>query len=248
MAIDFSQVKTITIPEGSVKKITDSTGVVLWANETAFPYRRLQYIESNGSAALDTQANCARNSFMRLTIEDMSNGAGVQGNGRDNPNDNNTRFFVGYDGGNYWLGLGYSTKQAGTATPGKHTLELYGPDCQNGSGYKIDGTWNSWTPSFPSNATWYSLFLFANRSSTTTGCNCQSKVRVYYAEYGYQYNSGGWQESYNRKLVPVQRRSDGVLGFYDLQDNIFISSLVSGSSSSALSAGPIIDEYWDFTI
>ena len=30
MPIDFSQVKTITIPEGSVKKITDSTGAVLW--------------------------------------------------------------------------------------------------------------------------------------------------------------------------------------------------------------------------
>ena len=30
MAIDFSKVKTITIPEGSVKKITDSTGNILW--------------------------------------------------------------------------------------------------------------------------------------------------------------------------------------------------------------------------
>lgn len=30
MAIDFSQVKTITIPEGSVNKITDSNGNVLW--------------------------------------------------------------------------------------------------------------------------------------------------------------------------------------------------------------------------
>ena len=140
MAIDFSQVKTIMIPEGSVTKITDSTGAVLWVNEADFPYRRLQYIESNGRAALDTQANCAKNSFMRLTIEDMSNGAGVQGNGRDNPDDNNARFFVGYDGGNYWLGLGSSTKQAGIATPGQHTLELYGPGCQNGSGYKIDGT------------------------------------------------------------------------------------------------------------
>ena len=34
MAIDFSQVKTITIPEGSVKKITDSTGAVLWKANT----------------------------------------------------------------------------------------------------------------------------------------------------------------------------------------------------------------------
>ena len=30
MAIDFSKVKTITIPEGSVKKITDSNGNTLW--------------------------------------------------------------------------------------------------------------------------------------------------------------------------------------------------------------------------
>ena len=30
MAIDFSQVKTITIPEGSVTKITDSIGNILW--------------------------------------------------------------------------------------------------------------------------------------------------------------------------------------------------------------------------
>ena len=30
MAIDFSQVKTIAIPEGSVTKITDSTGNTLW--------------------------------------------------------------------------------------------------------------------------------------------------------------------------------------------------------------------------
>lgn len=34
MAIDFSQVKTITIPEGSVTKITDSNGVVLWQGES----------------------------------------------------------------------------------------------------------------------------------------------------------------------------------------------------------------------
>ena len=30
MPIDFSQVKTITVPEGSVTKITDSNGAVLW--------------------------------------------------------------------------------------------------------------------------------------------------------------------------------------------------------------------------
>ena len=35
MAIDFSQVKTITIPEGSVTKITDSNGNILWKEQSA---------------------------------------------------------------------------------------------------------------------------------------------------------------------------------------------------------------------
>ena len=35
MAIDFSQVKTITIPEGEVTKITDANGKVLWQKQPA---------------------------------------------------------------------------------------------------------------------------------------------------------------------------------------------------------------------
>ena len=34
MSIDFSQVKTITIPEGSVTKITDSNGNILWQGQS----------------------------------------------------------------------------------------------------------------------------------------------------------------------------------------------------------------------
>ena len=35
MSIDFSQVKKITIPEGSVKKITDHAGNILWKEKSA---------------------------------------------------------------------------------------------------------------------------------------------------------------------------------------------------------------------
>ena len=35
MAIDFSQVKSLTIPEGSVKQITDSQGNILWKEPSA---------------------------------------------------------------------------------------------------------------------------------------------------------------------------------------------------------------------
>lgn len=34
--IDFSTVKNITIPEGAVKKITNSSGVVLWEGDITF--------------------------------------------------------------------------------------------------------------------------------------------------------------------------------------------------------------------
>ena len=70
MAIDFSQVKTITIPEGSVKKITDSTGAVLWASKTAFPYRRLQYIKFSGAEYVDTCLAVPGNtSYKRLDVK-----------------------------------------------------------------------------------------------------------------------------------------------------------------------------------
>ena len=70
MAIDFSKVKTITIPEGSVKKIIDSTGAVLWGSETAFPYRRLEYIKFSGAEYINTFLAVPGNtSYKRLDIK-----------------------------------------------------------------------------------------------------------------------------------------------------------------------------------
>ena len=53
MPIDFSQVKTITIPEGSVTKITDSAGNILWADDTKYPYRQLEWINFTGNQNCD---------------------------------------------------------------------------------------------------------------------------------------------------------------------------------------------------
>ena len=57
MAIDFSQVKTITIPEGSVKKITDSNGAVLWKENlvgwhTVFEGNWSKTIDSNSGVPI----------------------------------------------------------------------------------------------------------------------------------------------------------------------------------------------------
>lgn len=52
MAIDFSQVKTITIPEGSVTKITDSGGNTLWQGvgwHTIWEGNKTCSIKANGN-------------------------------------------------------------------------------------------------------------------------------------------------------------------------------------------------------
>ena len=53
MPIDFSQVKTITIPEGSVTKITDSNGNILWKENlvgwhTVFEGSKTCSVKANG--------------------------------------------------------------------------------------------------------------------------------------------------------------------------------------------------------
>ena len=45
-------------------------------------------------------------------------------------------------------------------------------------------------------------------------------------------------------MYPVQRKSDGAYGLYDIYDNSFHT--IEGTQDSS-SGGPIVDEYWDLT-
>ena len=45
----LNDVKEITIPEGSVKKIQDSNGNIIWADDTKYPYRQLEWIKFTGN-------------------------------------------------------------------------------------------------------------------------------------------------------------------------------------------------------
>jgi hypothetical protein len=47
----MKDVKAMSIPEGTVKKIEDSNGNIIWGSQDAFPYRRLEYIESTDNTA-----------------------------------------------------------------------------------------------------------------------------------------------------------------------------------------------------
>ena len=54
MSQAMKDVKAITIPQGTVKKITDSNGNIIWGSYDAFPYRRLEYLKFSGSEYIMT--------------------------------------------------------------------------------------------------------------------------------------------------------------------------------------------------
>ena len=253
MSQNMKDVKEITIPQGSVKKIEDSNGNTIWGSQSAFPYRRLEYITSNGTQALDTGVKCGRNSYMKIVFMDTAGlDSNQQGRGAVA---NNQRFACGSNNGTVFFGLGnaWITRVEQTLNI-KRTVGVQGPECnvlnnQIGTsnkkqGYLIDSTFTENTHTFPSGITWYSVYLFGSRGNTSGSIQNPLSCRLYYTELGY---TSGTARNYNKRYYPVQRKSDGKLGLYDTISNTFLSELVSGSDANSLAAGPVADEYWDMT-
>lgn len=240
------------LPGLDVIKIQNANGDQIWGSYEAFPYRRLEYIQSTGTQALDTGVNCGNNSYLKLRVEDTSNGAASQQQGRGAVQ-NNQRFAAGYSNGNYFFGMGASWHTGSTATAGIHTLHIQGPECNKESGsqrqgFKIDdNTFVQTTYTFPSGSwTKYSVYLLGSRGNTSGGIQGPVSCKLYYAELGYT-NTSTLGNYYNKRYYPAQRKSDGKLGFYDTVNNGFLCDLVSGSDANSLVAGPVVDEYWDLT-
>lgn len=112
--MDLTQIKSITIPEGSVSKITDSQGNIMWvsADSTEYPYERLEYLEGTGIRyGFDSGASPALNSYMYMHF-DYLDGTHCAQQGRGAVS-NNQRFAAGCsynttDGTKYFFGLGNS--------------------------------------------------------------------------------------------------------------------------------------------
>ena len=52
--MNMKDVKALSIPQGTVKKIEDANGNIIWGSQSAFPYRRLEYIHFNGAEYINT--------------------------------------------------------------------------------------------------------------------------------------------------------------------------------------------------
>lgn len=229
MALDFSQIKAISIPEGSVKQIADSQGNILWKKEKATLYRQLEYIQSDSKAKnsfriplyvgftsdnttnLDIWYSLTQTSGQYygaiLSAYNNTHLAYVEGNS------SSSQLRVRWSGGT-WLNLG-TLSSLGTS---KHNIGLW-----NGQ-FWLDG--NSKGTSGTGTVTNVTLF-----SQTPDGAEYSLIGRFY--ELIMKENN---VEKHH--FVPAQRKSDGVLGVYDTVAGVFRVNAGTGT----FIAGPTTDE------
>lgn len=252
--INFGQVKDITIPEGSVLKITDSNGTILW-QKSSNPYRRLEYIESTdnsgkGKYLIQLPFGVAFNDDKRLDIDYQL-----------------TKATFNQSSGQYYGGM-LSTSNLDTRIvyTDNNTSKLV---CYwNGTDRKSDMTSSGWNTnrhtislrrgSNPITRSWINCYL-DNASQGYIGFT--SDTATYLSLFSQKYNGSEWSilaklyefsiytqansvKTYQHRLIPCQRKSDNAIGVYDVVDQVFYGNNGSGT----FTAGPVVDDDWDGTL
>lgn len=241
MALNDIKEITVTVngTNKAVKQIEDSNGNIIWGSQSAFPYRRLEYIESDGVNYIDTGTRVSRTAIYTFQLAFGSNtqGNALSGSETSNAASNNARFKFGKNSsGNLYMGFGANVTSSTTPT----VNEFYTFYASPGNQYIKDSNGNtiiSGSNTLPSSGlNSGNITIFALRmgtSPTYISNNIQTKIKSYIVvsnNVAYPY-------------IPVQRKSDGKCGLYNSTANTFYPETGNG----ALIPGPVVDEYWDLT-
>lgn len=250
--MDMTTVKNITIPEGSVKKIEDSNGNIIWASYDEFPYRRLEYVTTNNDAAIDTGITAATNQTFYTKFRPTALTSGQQ-----------HRIIANY-------------------TPGATLVRKYPLMVFGGSGNIQNVLGSSWegssvaqvnqdyvvTTSVVYNSRIIKVNDDAQESLTSVSQDTGTSGNNY--AYGSCWNSGnssfeygligrlygmknnGTSTLYGTYFIPAQRKSDGKVGFCKITKSILGTVTFNGFYPSTwtndFGAGPVIDEYFDTSV
>jgi hypothetical protein len=230
--IDFGSIKSLTIPEGSVKKIT-ANGVVFWEKVTSrlpSAYQEVEWIGSTGSQKINySQARATDNEIsLKFTIDKYTSMYAC-GSFFTSPNrafllarlSGSQQTFEFYSATqsyvratNYKLALNtvYEMHLKTDFATLKNTFTI----AQNGIvGYTGTSTPDNITTSLTTFCVCHSGGLVGNENA-----GLQGKM------YSYQHKSDG---VIVRDFIPCYRKSDGVIGMYDIVSNSFYTNQGSGS-------------------
>lgn len=241
----LNDVKEITIPEGPVKQIQDSNGNIIWGSQSAFPYRRLEYIHFNGAEYINTNKtltgpNTYKRATMKVSFQDVNRWSycGYIGN--------NSNFVFGTRPTNLaTFSLGAASYGANAYALSTNTIYQYDLWVNNANNNSLTVSDESGTALWTSNAlsaTWSAntgnLYIGAcydarsSRPSSYMIANIYSFI-VRQPSYGVIVYNG----------IPCQRKSDGVCGMYDTITGTFRA--MEGTAITDAAAGPLVDEYWN---
>lgn len=234
--MDWSQVTSLTIPEGSVKQVS-ANGVILW-KKGLLPsgYTQLEYIESTGTQWIDTRIVNWNNTLeyeIKLSIQQQSGIKTYFGcyDGWDTSKNNvpNISTWTNYKvASNFRAGYGSSSgTDIGIINGQTGTISLKGNTISwsEGSSLSFDRGYDFTVPS--------SIFLFAQHSGNNV--TELATTKIYYAKF--------WLNGeLVRNLIPVMRNSDSKVGMYDTVARQFFTNAGTGE----FIAGPRFVEYIEF--
>lgn len=203
--LDFTGVKAITIPEGSVKKITQGT-TLLWEKPSEESVTILDYIQFNKDMVFDTCIVCTDETKIETKFTRESSAAAYFYGVRNSANTASVTAYLSNSGA--WR-FGNTYKNQTLQMDTEHTMVV------DKSGILANGTklkYGTTVQDFTANAT---LIIGSSRSTSGALASAQFIGKVFY----FRMYSG------NKLIldwVPAQR-SDGVYGFWDNVSNTFIA-------------------------
>lgn len=224
--MEFSKVKSITIPQGSVSKITISNKVV-WQKQSTSQYTELPYLVAiNASKAwidlgIPYQNGCRAE--YKITFKGAAFIFGVFYDGK------RCRGFFNADDIVFNIGTSSSTTVfpivSGLTTDTVYTITCQAnPDIPNAAivvddkqqVLTVQTDWLTWDSS-PHN-----IYLFNINRDNIESANPGTRI-IHYFKY--------WDVDNNLvlDLVPVQRNSDGVLGMLNKVNNEFLTNISTGT-------------------
>ena len=251
--------KEITIPEGNVKMIQNVNGDIIWGSQSAFPYRRLEYLNFTGTQYINTGHYVSVGFYYLQCMLTTSDTSWRYIFGTNN-NGFRTFFQKMENGGIGWRLKDISATSTATTVPYNTKLELrFRNYATNNTEGKYWFEIRNLESGSAINNKFYEGSTYAKNFNDTTKRNTISIGMNHYGNnewgdannrfkgriYNFYKRSSDGASNKTMNAYPCQRKSDGVCGLYDTITNQFWPCL--GTDRTDTVAGPIVDEYWDLT-